>query len=376
MPAFTTVTHRAVRGCKAKAILTIKSNRTVRGFFSREEQCEFARQGEGEPRKSGCILKVQNTIKVIDSYSVEYRCDIYGDPINMRYHYHMESQTRDWHIGGADMEESQKSNTGKNSSLVWGVLLIVFGILSLISNTIELDENTWVVILAVGGVLALGLYLVDRSRLVNLLPSYILFGVSGLIYMVTNNILQDGVIAVYILSVVAVPFVVGYLADQAKNWGLLVPAYVLLAVSGIILIAEGSIISEDFIPTYVLSAIALPFLIGYLRDPAKNTGLLLPAYILMAVGIMVLLIIREVLEDLLIPSYVMFAVALPFFWAYYQNREKAGFLVPAGILSLVGLSFLLFNESLIQYVIPGILIVTGVALIMRQSQSKGGESPT
>lgn len=283
------------------------------------------------------------------------------------------------------MEEGQMSKSSKNSSLVWGVLLIVFGVLAMISNNVEFEAVTWALILAIGGVLALGLYLVDRSRLVNLLPSYILFSVAALIFLEGNEILEGaftGVfilegefIAIFVLGLIAIPFIVGYLSDRS-NSGLLIPAYVLLVVSGIILIAEGNIISEDFIPTYLLSAIALPFLIGYLRDPAKNKGLLVPAYVLLAVGIMVLLIIREVLDDLLIPAYVMFTVALPFFWAYFRNREKVGLLVPAGILSLIGLSFLLANESLMQFVIPVILILAGIVLIMRQLQSKGGESPT
>ena len=272
------------------------------------------------------------------------------------------------------MEESQKSMVGKNSRLFWGVMLILFGVLSLIANTIELEANTWALVLGASGVLALGFYAVDRSRLVNLLPSYILFGVAALIYAVTNNILEDEFIAIFILSVIAIPFVVGFLSVRSNNWGLLIPAYVLLAVCGIILIAEGSIISDDFIPIYVLSAIALPFLIGYLRDPAKNKGLLLPAYILIAVGIMVLLIIREVLDDLLIPSYVMFAIALPFVWAYYQDRENKGYLIPAGVLALVGLSFFLFNVSVVEYIVPVILIIAGIVLIMRQVLGKGGET--
>jgi len=272
------------------------------------------------------------------------------------------------------MEEKQASKGTKNSSFIWGVLLIVFGVFSLVSNNIELEAATWSLALAGAGVLALGFYVFDRSRLFYLVPSYILFGVAALIHTVTNNILEDEFIAIFILSVIAIPFVVGYISAPSKNWGMLIPAYVLFAVSGILLISAGTSVSDDLIAPYVLTAIALPFLIGYLRDPAKNVGFLLPAYILLAVGIMVLLILREVLDDLLIPSYVMFAVALPFAWGYSRNREKKGLLIPAGILALIGTSFLLFSASVVQYVVPVLLILAGLGLIIQPAA--GGRSET
>ncbi|NIN64744.1 MAG: hypothetical protein GTO63_08590, partial [Anaerolineae bacterium] len=84
---------------------------------------------------------------------------------------------------------------------------------------------------------------------------------------------------------------------------------------------------------YVLAAIALPFLVAFLRDRSR-WGLLIPAYVLLAVGVMVVLIEGGLLSDLLIPAYVLFAIAIPFFVVYARDPKQWWPLIPGGILAV------------------------------------------
>ena len=87
--------------------------------------------------------------------------------------------------------------------------------------------------------------------------------------------------------------------------------------------------------------------------------------ILLAVGIMVGLIGAGVLNDLLIPSYVMFAIAIPFLVVYTRNPKQWWPLIPGGILAVIGASFLA-AEAAIEYILPAGLIIAGIWIVARQ----------
>lgn len=207
-----------------------------------------------------------------------------------------------------------KSQSGKQG-LVWGGLLIVFGVLGLLEVYTDLTEWVWIAILVAAGLGVFGIYLTDRSDWVLLIPAYVLWAVAGLIALIALNVLQD-----------------------------------------------------EFIATYVLSAIALPFLVAFLYD-RKQWGLLIPAYILLTVGVMVGLIGAGVLSDLLIPSYVMIAIAIPFFVVFARNPGQWWPLIPGGILAVIGLSFLIAGAA-VQYVVPVLLILAGIGILARQFTRK------
>jgi hypothetical protein len=202
------------------------------------------------------------------------------------------------------MQQTRKQN------LVWGVLLIVFGLLAVVENYTDLSVWVWVAVLVAAGAVALGLYLADRSE-----------------------------------------------------WGLLITAYVLWAVAGLVALIELEILQDEFIATYVLAAIALPFLAFYVRDRAQWWALV-PAYVLLAVGVMVGLIGQELLDELLIPAYVMFAIAIPFLAVYARDSKQWWALIPGGIMGVIGLAFLV-AEAQANYVVPAILILIGIWMLVR-----------
>ena len=159
-----------------------------------------------------------------------------------------------------------------------------------------------------------------------------------------------------------IPFIV-FLTDRT-DWGYLIPAYVLWAITGLVALVTLDILIDDLVVLYVLSAVALPFLVVFARN-RTNWWALIPAYVLLCVGAMVVLIAQGILTDLLIPAYVMFAVALPFFVVYLGNTRQWWALIPGGITAVIGLSFLI-AESVAQFIVPIVLIVVGAGILLRQ----------
>jgi hypothetical protein len=70
------------------------------------------------------------------------------------------------------------------------------------------------------------------------------------------------------------------------------------------------------------------------------------------------------LRNLLIPAYVMFAIACPFFVVYLMNKRNWWALIPGGIMGVIGISFMLASPTA-RYVVPVILIGIGIIIIIK-----------
>jgi len=254
----------------------------------------------------------------------------------------------------------------RNQAIVWGGLLIIFGVVGLVESFTDLTPWMWVAILAVTGLGIFGVFLWDRSEWWPLIPTYVLWAIAGLLALVELNVLLDQFLPTYVLCTIAIPFIVVYTRDRAQWWAL-IPAYVLLAVAAMILLSETGLLSDAFQGTFVLTAIALPFLLIYLQDRAKWWALI-PAYVLFSIGIMLLLEELGILNDFLIPAYVMFVIAIPFFVVYVRNPQQWWPLIPGGILAAIGLSFLMVEAF--QYVFPAVVILLGLWILIRSFTRK------
>jgi predicted membrane protein len=203
----------------------------------------------------------------------------------------------------------------KKSGLIWGGLLIVFGVLALIETVTDLSAWIWVAVLTIGGLLVYGVYAMDR----------------------------------------------------VDKW-LLIISYAMLAVAGLVTLLTLEVLADAYVATYVLLAIALPFLGAFLLDRTR-WGLLIPAYVLFAVGVMVPLTELGVFNDTLTTTYVLFAVAIPFFVVFIRNSKNWWALIPGGILAIIGLSFLIAEAS-VEYIFAAALIVGGILIVVRQFTKK------
>ncbi|MFL7791223.1 MAG: hypothetical protein AB8I69_03710 [Anaerolineae bacterium] len=253
--------------------------------------------------------------------------------------------------------------SSRKQSLVWGSLLVLFGVLALVEQFVDLSLWVWVGVLAASGLGVSAVFLTERSAWGLLLTAYILWAVAGLIVFAELEILPDPFIAMYTLTAVALPFLVVFLRDHSRWWAL-IPAYVLIAIGIIISLSEWNVVSDEIIAPFILSIIALPFLVVFLYNRG-NWWALIPAYVLLVIGVMVALIDLQVLSDLLIPAYVLLAIALPFFVVFVRNPKHWWALIPGGILTIIGLSFLLATAA-VQVVGAAALIIVGVVILVLQ----------
>jgi TM2 domain-containing membrane protein YozV len=258
----------------------------------------------------------------------------------------------------------------RTQSLVWGGLLIVFGLMGLAESYFDLTVWAWAGALGLAGLGVLLVYLSDRSKMWPLIPAYALLMIAGFLALIELNVLDDPFIATFVLSVIALPFLYVFFMDRA-NWWALIPAYVLLSIGLMVPLVEFRFLKDAFVATYVLGTIALPFIVIYFRD-RQNWWALIPAYTLLVVGFMVGLIETRLLSDLIIPAYIMFAIAVPFLFVYFRNPKEWWPLIPSGIMGIMGMGFLLAERST-RIVAPILVIAFGVAIILRQIlRSSGG----
>jgi hypothetical protein len=215
-------------------------------------------------------------------------------------------------------------------------------------------------------VAALVVFFTDRQDWQLLIPPYILLAVAAIAALGISDLLQGDILGSVVLLIIAIPFLAVFLLNR-ENWWALIPGWVLFSISVMVFLLGQNLLRGGIVPLYVLSSIGLPFLVIYFIN-RDNWWALIPAYAMFAIGIMVALIDFRVLNDLAIPAYVMFAVAIPFFVVYFANRNHRWALIPGGITGVIGLGFFL-GTDLAKYVVPAVLMVAGV-WVLYQSFSK------
>jgi len=130
----------------------------------------------------------------------------------------------------------------------------------------------------------------------------------------------------------------------------------------------------SFWPVFVFG-LGVAFIVMFLRD-RKNYGVLMPGTILTVIGLLFLACTIYGWDQMerLWPFFVM-APGLGFVMMYLFGKRERGLLIPAGILTGLGLIFLLnVNES--EYLWPGVLILVGVLFLIKWKKERpGGTTP-
>lgn len=161
------------------------------------------------------------------------------------------------------------------------------------------------------------------------------------------------------------------------------------AVWGAILIGVGVVfLIGQFVPGFrgAISAVvwAGMFILGagwfynMYRQQPHNWGLLIPAYVLAAIaGLIGVSAAVGSWAPLLIPAYIMFAIAAPFLYVYLQDTSANWWaLIPGGIMGFIGGSFLLAS---VWQLIPVVMILAGGFILYRSlsgnKDSDAGREP-
>lgn len=266
--------------------------------------------------------------------------------------------------------------TRDKHALIWGSTLIIFGLLGLIDNLVGISLWLWIGGFALIGAGSLIIYLIDPAERWPLAPAYGGLVLAAFISAIELELLADPWIAPVIISLVGLPFLIVYLLNRSQWWAL-IPAYVLFSVALLVAFEEFNVLTGDLIAPFVLAAIALPFILVFLIN-RRNWWALIPAYVMISVGVMIALISLNLLSGSLVATYVLLSVALPFFVVYLLDRRQWWALIPGGITGLIGLSILVAAESLLQYLVPIVIILVGLGLIFRvfgKSQQPSASPP-
>lgn len=186
-----------------------------------------------------------------------------------------------------------------------------------------------------------------------------------------DNLLEDAVMAwVWIAAMAISALAFGWAYSRTREGSAAVGAYVTAAIGLVVLLVGPLNMDGVIVPVLVLSLIGLPFLFVGLRNPQER-GLLIPAYVMFAIAL--LLIIPEAainqLEEL-VPAYVMAAIALPFFFVAL-TRHQYGLLIPGGIMLAISLffvgTFVGLSPQVFTLGVPVVLILVGGFLLLSRS---------
>ncbi|MCB9452997.1 MAG: hypothetical protein H6672_16295 [Anaerolineaceae bacterium] len=185
------------------------------------------------------------------------------------------------------MSELPEKNTVRGRMLS-GIAVIVFGVMLLITNFNQGDAVltwVWIVLLAAAAAAFAWLAVVDKLKWAWLV-AYICGGASLIILLSEKVNIEGQLFPAIVLLAIALPFIAGWW-NKREDWGLLIPAYILLAVIPILFISENDALSERLTPAYTLVVIGVPFLVGYFIK--RTTGLLVAGGILVAIGVIFLI---------------------------------------------------------------------------------------
>jgi hypothetical protein len=221
------------------------------------------------------------------------------------------------------------------SSVIWGLLLILFGGAVLADqmgwvNFNLISPDTWVYVFAgLSLIFLLSYFLNGLSKWGWLFPALILGSVSLTIWMADRG-LDGSYIGMPILLSIAIPFFVGF-AFNPKAWGLLIPAWVMTVLAFVTLAADQ--VNGNLVGALFLYAVAVPFLVVYLMKRSRWWALI-PAWVMFILGTIALL--SGHVDGNLIGALFLYAVALPFLVVYLSDRTRRWALIPAAATALVG----------------------------------------
>jgi len=220
--------------------------------------------------------------------------------------------------------------------LFWGLLLIGAGAVALGQQLgyIEqfADPQFWIWVFAFVSVLAVVEYALSGWKQWGwLFPAGVFGGLALVITLATNNV-DSAAVASPLFIGLLIPFAAAYLTDRTRNWWALIPGGVMLFLALTTLLADNA--GGEWVGVIFLLMFAIAFLVVYLINHTRIWALLV-AYIF---GVLSLAPMLAAIGDTAgyFGSILMFAIALPFFIVYFRTPDNWWAIIPAGVLSVVG----------------------------------------
>jgi hypothetical protein len=250
----------------------------------------------------------------------------------------------------------------KYLNLVWGIILIAAGGLFLAQNLGYLQELsllTWVVVFGGLCLLFLASYLINGVRQWGWLFPTLLSGALALTVGLVSAGVESSAIGAPILIAVGIPFLIAFLLNRQTNWWALIPAWTMLVLTAVVLLVDW--IPSIWVGSLVLFGIALPFLVVFLVNRSRWWALI-PAWVMALMGVITLLADR-VLDEAL-GTIVLWGIALPFLVVFLLDRSRRWALIPAGVLGVVGIIPLLTVATPLRNWWPVLPILAGVGLLV------------
>src|SRR3990172_1017067 len=171
-----------------------------------------------------------------------------------------------------------------NANLLWGVLLIAAGVLFLLQNMGYLQSFSnaiWFVVFLVAGIGFLFVFTTNRAHWWALIPAFVLIGLSGTIGLGTFAPRLEGQWSgAVFLGSMGVGFVAVYFARR-ENWWAIIPGGVMITLAVVTIADAREIESGGIFFVGLAVTFALIFLATRMRWP------LIPAAVLFAIGLFI-----------------------------------------------------------------------------------------
>src|SRR5215216_120951 len=223
------------------------------------------------------------------------------------------------------------------TSLFWGVLLIGGGVLALTQQLGYLDQlsdSVWVWLFALVSLMGFLSYALSGWKQWGwLFPAGVFGGLAVTIALATNHVNTAAVSSSLFIGLL-IPFAAAYLTDRSRNWWALIPGGVMLFLTVITLLVDYTS-GDEWVGALFLFMIALSFLFVY-RNNRTRTWALIVTYVMFVLGIAPLLSMGG-RDAGYFGSVFMFAVALPFFFLYFRAAQNWWAIIPAGIMTVLGI---------------------------------------
>ncbi len=225
-------------------------------------------------------------------------------------------------------------------AIFWAVVMIAAGVLFLLRETgvIQFDQlprNVAVILFAVLSGFFFLTYFLEGVRNWGWLFPATIFAALTLIIVSAGTPLGEALTGAPIMIAIAIPFLVAFSLDPKKSWWALIPAWVMVCISLIILFEDS--VSGNFIGSFVLYSIALPFLVVFLLDRTRRWALI-PFAILAVIGVIPLL--ENFVSGETMGLVVMLLFSVPFFVVYFWSNKNWWALIPAGVFASVAVVIL------------------------------------